>query len=131
MARFQVKGVNDERDTCECCGKTGLKKVVWIEDTETGEIKCFGSTCALQPVKGFDCVKEIKSAVAKASREAAEWQQRVWGWARMQYRKAGGKFGPDTRPLDGDLYASCLEGGKAAVEKMKKDLENFRASKLA
>ena len=57
--------------------------------------------------------------------------QRIWGWARMQYRKAGGKFGPDTRPLDGDLYASCLEGGKAAVEQMKKDLKNFRASKLA
>jgi hypothetical protein len=40
--RFTVKGINDEQSFCSCCGKQNLKRVVWIEDTETGEINHFG-----------------------------------------------------------------------------------------
>lgn len=63
MTRFKIKGINDERDTCDCCGKTGLKKVVWIEDVDAGEIRAFGTTCALNPAKAFGLDKEIKKAV--------------------------------------------------------------------
>jgi len=65
MSNFKIKGVNDDRNFCECCGKDNLKSVVWIENLETGELKHFGSTCALSPLKAFgikpkDIAKEQK-----------------------------------------------------------------------
>lgn len=79
MARFQILGVNDDRDFCECCGKQGLKRVVWIQDNELSEVKHFGTVCATQPAKGFgpDVEKAIKSAV----RKAAELQKSGWSYA--------------------------------------------------
>lgn len=86
--RFQVTGVNDRASHCECCGRNGLKVVVWIVDTETGEEKHFGTSCATAPAKGFDCVPEIKAAVRTA-------QQRIkasWSVAARRYREAGGTY---------------------------------------
>jgi hypothetical protein len=65
-SRFVIKGINDEESSCSCCGKTGLKRVVWIEDTETGEINFFGTSCATQPAKCFGITKkEVNSALRK------------------------------------------------------------------
>jgi hypothetical protein len=72
--RFEVKGINDDRDFCMCCGKTGLKRVVWIEDTETSEVNHYGVVCATNPAKAFGLKKEIQSAVRAhdKAREDAE-----------------------------------------------------------
>lgn len=43
---YKVLGVNDDKDFCSCCGKTGLSKVVWMEDNRTGEVSHFGIVCA-------------------------------------------------------------------------------------
>lgn len=79
MSRFQILGVNDDRDFCDCCGKQGLKRVVWIQDNELGEIKHFGTSCATQPAKGFGPAveREIKSAVRRSIR----LQQDGWSYA--------------------------------------------------
>lgn len=61
---FKVKAVNSDMDFCECCGKTDLKKVVWVEDMETGETKHFGTVCAQSPEKGMD-KREVKKAVTE------------------------------------------------------------------
>ena len=109
--RFIVKGVNDEKETCECCGKNGLKRVVWIEDTETGEIKHFGTTCALKPAKGFQSDAEIKRAIRKFEDD----EKSLWAWAAMVYRKAGGKYQahPTDKycviPADQALYDQCAK----------------------
>lgn len=86
--RYQVVGVSDDKDFCECCGRQGLKRVVWIEDTETQEVKHFGTTCAASPVKGFGVDKEIKQAVRKFQ----DREQAVFRYAHSLYRKAGGKY---------------------------------------
>lgn len=86
--RYKVVGVNDDKDFCECCGRQGLKRVVWIEDTETQEIKHFGTTCAAAPVKGFGVDKEIKQAIRKFQDQT----QAVWRYAHSLYRKAGGTY---------------------------------------
>ena len=76
MATFKVKGINDDCDDCECCGKTGLKRVVWIENVETGDIQHFGTSCATNPAKAFGLKREIAKAVrdfdtaAKAEKQA-------------------------------------------------------------
>lgn len=71
--KYRVLGVNDDSDTCECCGKTGLKRVVWIESLETGLVQHFGVVCAANPAKAFGLKREIDKAVRaddKARQEA-------------------------------------------------------------
>lgn len=107
-SRFQVVAVNDERDYCECCGKKGLKRVVWVLDTETDETKHFGTSCANAPAKGFDLKSEIKAAIAKFdSRE-----QVISHMAYHEYKRRGGQHLPHpTKPHtwtaeNPDLYAA-------------------------
>lgn len=88
--KYRVLAVNDDRDFCECCGKTGLKRVVFIEAIESGEIKHFGTTCAMAPSKGFGLDKEIKTAIKRAD----EKRKVAHHIARAEYRKAGGTFLP-------------------------------------
>jgi hypothetical protein len=95
--RFQVRGINDDKSFCECCGKNGLQRVVWIEDTETGEIKHFGTSCAMKPAKGFDCVAEIKSAI----KTAKETEKRICATAMYRYRKVHGGQMINGRCIDG------------------------------
>lgn len=45
MAAIKVLGINDDTDTCECCGRTGLKRVVWLERDESGPFAA-GVDCA-------------------------------------------------------------------------------------
>lgn len=45
MKRFVVLGISDEVTTCDCCGKTGLKRTVAM--TNDGDTVLFlGCTCA-------------------------------------------------------------------------------------
>lgn len=50
--QFEFLGVNDDRDVCGCCGKSGLKKVVWLKGTETGAVVAYGVNCAARAM-GF------------------------------------------------------------------------------
>ena len=44
---LKILGVNDDADFCDVCGKTHLKRVVWIQDLEgDGGIIHVGTTCA-------------------------------------------------------------------------------------
>lgn len=113
MARFLVRGINDDKSFCECCGKSGLQRVVWIEDMETGEVKHFGTSCAMKPAKGFDCLDEIKSAIKAAKDE----EKAVWSSAMYRYRKVHGaqmismtaELGyPASRVADTALWAQCI-----------------------
>lgn len=103
--RFNVLGINDDKSHCECCGKSGLARVVWIEDTETGEIKHFGTSCALKPAKGFDCVAEIKSAIKRAK----EAEQRVCATAWHRYRKVHNGPVINSRDKDGSPIATVAD----------------------
>lgn len=87
MAKFQVLGVTDDKDFCQCCGRQGLKRVVFIENTETNEIKHFGTTCALAPAKGFNVDKQVKVAISRF--EGA--QRQFWSRVNMEYRRRGGQ----------------------------------------
>lgn len=110
-ARFQVIGINDKRDFCECCGKSGLARVVWILDTDTGEEKHFGTSCAAAPAKGFDVAKEIRAAIR--TYDAA--MQIVYRRARIAYKALGAAFETvmdgsvaTTRPADSALWARLV-----------------------
>lgn len=51
MQRYRILGTNQDQDSCECCGKTGLKKVVWLSELDadgntTGKPLAVGCNCA-------------------------------------------------------------------------------------
>lgn len=85
---FKVLGVNDDKNFCECCGKQGLKKVVFIENLETNEIKHFGTTCAKSPKKGFGVNKEIEIAISAFKAKQALIQRNAW----KLYKQKGGEI---------------------------------------
>lgn len=87
--RFQIKAIVDDVNSCDCCGKTGLIRTVAIEDLESGEVKYFGTTCAMQPVKGFGIEKP---EMAKAKRDFERAQAILWAKARAIYKERGGEM---------------------------------------
>lgn len=116
--RFKVMGVNDDADDCACCGRTGLKRVVWIQDLETSEIRHYGTTCAANPAKAFGLGKEIKAEIANFESR----QRAMWGYAGKIYRQRGGKYVSDGIPMheggallpaNKELMAECLKESKA------------------
>lgn len=117
---YRILAVNDSRDFCECCGRQGLKRVVWVADEETGEHHHFGTTCAMAPAKGFD-----KAAVKTAIRAFENLQGRAWAQAHAKYRAGGhgyhwtafGVSAKANRPeiLQG-LFEAAWAGVSAAAE---------------
>lgn len=54
---YKIVGINSEVETCEHCGKTGLKKVVWLDELDqegnlTGNVRAFGVNCAAYALLG-------------------------------------------------------------------------------
>lgn len=107
--QFKVLGVNDDKDFCECCGKSRLSRVVWIENLETGKIQHFGVVCAENPSKAFGLKKEIRSA-SYAFKQILNARYAAAGGL---YRKKGGGYvnGDEPysiKPADQPLYELCL-----------------------
>ena len=70
--QYKLRGINDDHNTCEVCGKTHLKKVMWLSEiTEDGEILdpfAAGTTCGAT-LLGIR--KSGKAATERAINEAA------------------------------------------------------------
>jgi hypothetical protein len=82
----RILGINDDRDFCQCCGKTGLRRVVWIENIETGTIRHFGTTCAGKNAPAlFGEIKEAKKADDNRDAQA-------WSTAHAHYKREGGTY---------------------------------------
>lgn len=108
-ARFAVLGVTDDRDFCQCCGRQGLKRVVWIEDRESGVVQHFGTTCATAPVKGFGVGPAVKAAIARFD----DAQRLFWTRVNTEYRRRGGRHVPD--PCGRGVFVAADSALKDAV----------------
>jgi hypothetical protein len=60
-----IIGVNSDKDFCECCGKQGISRVVWIENILDGTVSHYGTTCAAKIISGGK--KKIKTATYAAA----------------------------------------------------------------
>jgi hypothetical protein len=114
---FIVEGITDEINSCDCCGKSNLKKVVIITDTETGETKAFGTTCAQSPKKGFGINKDIKKAMS----DYDFYIGRAHSYAKLEYKKLGGKWimnsdGVSFYASNENLYNQCFEAMKIQLK---------------
>ena len=73
---YILKGINSDTETCSKCGKTGLKRVMWLERTDadgngTGDIDAYGTTCGAKALgfKGtFSSVEQVAATVESVNR---------------------------------------------------------------
>ena len=66
---MKILGINDDVTTCECCGRTGLKKTVVIETSETGIVH-YGSNCAARKLGRTKT--QVERTAETRDREAAD-----------------------------------------------------------
>lgn len=77
MNRYRYIATNDEADSCSCCGRTGLKRVVWLVELdpdggELGDAAPYGTTCGAhllmdrQPAERKPRLHEAEKAIALA-----------------------------------------------------------------
>src|SRR6266536_469642 len=70
-ARYRLVGTTTEQDTCQCCGRTDLKRVVVLHDGDDDGF--FGAQCAarLLPTPVGDLTREATTAQRQADQAAA------------------------------------------------------------
>lgn len=72
MMAAKILGINDDVTTCECCGRTGLKKTV-VLDIEGVGIVHYGSDCAATKLHGKKAARKMVDSVATAMDFARRW----------------------------------------------------------
>ena len=123
MVMAKLLGINADKDFCEHCGKTHLKKVVWIE-LDDGTIQHVGC----------DCAYSILTGKAKNRKEGG----RIYDWLMwVEYaRKLAQKF----PPAEAEAKMSARSGrvikiadGKIIFENEPKDslFRTFDINKVA
>lgn len=67
-AKYTLVAVNDENDTCQCCGRTGLKKTAVLVN-DFGDTKILGTTCAGKYLGkgGGESVKAIDAVFSRSN----------------------------------------------------------------
>lgn len=94
---WTVKAINDDQATCEICGKEDLKRVVWLENSETQEIIAAGTTCAakLQKIKVSEQKKKENDFLKEKRREYLVKKSLLDVEIAKVVRDAPLTFGPD------------------------------------
>lgn len=70
-AKFRVMGTNDDASHCECCGRQGLRRVVWMQplDEDGNEVGVpipFGRVCAAKAAGwGYGSASAIEVKIRK------------------------------------------------------------------
>ncbi len=114
--------ISDERDTCDCCGKTGLKRVV-VMRLDDSSLAYWGTTCASRN-SGKDrrtIKEEIKQARDYRVNEAREHlfkaeAYKAWCNKRIElYAKSKGKWPQSWWDREMAPYINALEDEKSII----------------
>lgn len=114
--------ISDERDTCDCCGKTGLKRVV-VMRLDDMSLAYWGTTCASRNSgKDQHAIKqEIKEAYQHRVGEAREYlfetsEYKAWSEKRIElYAKSKGKWPRSWWDREMAPYIDALEIQKGFI----------------
>ena len=114
--------ISDERDTCDCCGKTGLKRVV-VMRLDDLSLAYWGTICASRNSgKDQRAIKnEIKQARENRVNEAREHlfkteAYKVWCDKRIElYAKSKGKWPQSWWDREMAPFIDALETEKSIV----------------
>ncbi len=118
--QYKLKGINDETDTCEACGKTNLKRVAWLvvldnEGNECGDAFAVGMDCAGRMLswgrktrQNIEIANDFDKLVAKAKLATERHgKAAVIDWLRRLHWNRFGNTEPTEQTLT--LYAK-IEG---------------------
>ena len=122
----RVLGITDDYDTCECCGKRGLKRVVVLE-FETLGIMRYGVSCAAMAVHGRNSnvnQRRIMEAGRTANRRAALSQEARRNRVALDGNEANYRYIQTNRPISGSYF---MTNGAQIVRVDGVDLEDARA----
>lgn len=97
QAKFRVLGVNDDASDCLCCGRQGLRRVVWLQPLdengeECGEPVHFGRVCGARAAGwgyGSDTAR-IDRRIAEEEKKAAKHYGAIVSARMTEIERAGG-----------------------------------------
>lgn len=69
---LKILGINNEQTTCDCCGRTNLKKTVVLTNGET-EVR-YGTECAANALR--IAKKDVEKELRRVERAASEERMR-------------------------------------------------------
>lgn len=72
MTTVKILGTSDDNTTCDCCGKTHLKKTVVLEINEA--VVYYGVDCATRALTGSKKNNKVVDTKATAIQLAKKWQ---------------------------------------------------------
>ena len=112
-APWRILGTTDERDVCELCGKSGLKKVVVLTD---GEVENYvGTCCAATLVHRSAAYVGKKAASVESARvkeaRSAEWSSIVAARHYQFLRNAVTSVPPSREKFNLGLRKVCEQTG--------------------
>lgn len=67
----KILGTTDDTTTCDCCGKTNLKKTVVLDID--GSVVFYGTDCAARALTGSKKDKKVVDSQATAIETAKRW----------------------------------------------------------
>lgn len=72
---FKVLGITDEKNVCECCGKTNLKCCVALESESENGVVYYGRDCAAKAILGNNKSSAMKTieSLARGIEYARKW----------------------------------------------------------
>jgi len=99
MAGFIIKGINDDTDTCGCCTRRGLKRVVAlmpldVDGNEEGEVVYYGTACAARALgrKSTWVANQAAGAQAKWEQDAERAREWLAAYEPVEFGSTREKF---------------------------------------
>lgn len=116
---IKILGVNSDKDSCDCCGKNNLKRVVWLD--MDGDVVAFGTSCAARALKveGNWSASNAEKLVAtvNARRETASKFAAACESAKAQAVKFGQEVGVFlSRGTRNTFFAFRMDGANAGLQ---------------
>lgn len=129
-ARYRALGTTQDFDTCECCGRTGLKKVVALQTPE-GDITYFGTACAAKAT-GWTTT-EVTRAAKKADDEKRRAEDRARAAAEAARREAyyawlAAETGTSIEAVRADDYTVAVKAFGSVLKAWSAHLEHQKAA---
>jgi hypothetical protein len=107
---MKILAITDETTTCECCGKTNLKRVVVIEQ-DNGAIVRYGTDCAS---KAFRSSKGTFTSLVDYRAYVQKWLGKTPAYtAEIVAKGIWNKFGVNTKVENGVIMVLNTTGWAA------------------
>lgn len=124
VKKFRMVGINDDASECSCCGRQGLKRVVWlmpldVDGNPEGDAAPYGTSCAATLMgyaypKSSASKRKIEAEAVMAMRQTVE--DAVTGIRKAHMTRLGAYF------VLNDLVAE-VQAGRMTLKQAEEERE--------